>query len=508
VFSRRPDAGPASPSGGSALRAEPDPSPPATVAARARSLPETPGWLVLLVGAFVLAAGSLLVLPHGIAYDPWSWVIWGREVTHLDLDTRRAATAIKPLPILVTTVLAPTGSWAPVLWLVVSRAGALLSLALAFRLGRRLGGVGAGIIAAVGLAACNQYLSYLFMAGMSEPVAVAAMLAAADNALQSRRRSTLGCLAAAGLLRPEAWFFLIGYCAWLGLRASLPRRVLLAAIAVVIPSSWFVLDWFGSGHLLRSEGASSHQSQGGPLLSRDPGLAVVRETWHLVSGPIIVLFLLGLGVALVSWRRDGRARPSLWLGLAALGWLVITAAMSQARIATGANRYLLPGAALGCVVAGVFVADCARALIRLRPDSRAPVAVIVLGILALGAFFSPRVRYVNTQLHHGVVSGHRLTHLADSLPNAIRLAGGRDAIIGCGPVSTEAFQVPLVAWQLRLHLEAVTIHTLVPGTVLQQARSPRIPAALSSSYRNLGTVGPAGDQWTVLTTCPPAAGPG
>jgi hypothetical protein len=471
-------------------------------------MPPVPGWLVLLVGAFVLAAGSLLVLPHGIAYDPYSWVLWGREVVHLDLDTRRAATAIKPLPIFVTTVLAPTGSLAPVLWLVVSRAGALLSVALAFRLGRRLGGVGAGIIAAVGLAACNQYLSYLSMAGMSEPMAVAAFLAAADNALRSRRRSTLGCLAVVGLLRPEAWFFLIGYCGRLGLRASLPRRVLLAAIAVVIPSSWFILDWFGSGHLLRSEGASSQQSQGGPLLTREPGLAVVRETWHLVSGPIIVLFLLGLAVALVSWRRDGRARPSVWLGLAALGWLAVTAAMSQARVAAGANRYLLPAAALGCVVAGVFVTDCARALIRLRPDSRAPVAAVVLGVLALGAFFIPRVRYVNTQVHHGVVSGHRMTHLADSLPNAIRLAGGRDAIIRCGPVSTEAFQVPLVAWQLRLALRMVTVHPAVPGTVLQQARSPRIPAALSSSYRNLGTVGRAGDTWTVLTSCPPAAGAG
>jgi hypothetical protein len=473
------------------------------VAASARSLPELPGWLVLLVGAFVLAAGSLLVLPHGIAYDPWSWVIWGREITHLDLDTRQASTSIKPLPIFVTAVLAPTGSWAPVLWLVVSRAAALLSVALAFRLGRRLGGVGAGIISAVGLAACNQYISYLFMDGMSEPMAAAAMLAAADNALQSRRRSTLGCLVVVALLRPEAWFFLFGYCAWLGLRASQPRRVLLAAIAVVIPSSWFVFDVFGSGQLLRSEVASSQQSQGGPLLAREPGLAVVRETWHLVSGPIVVLFVLGLGVALVSWRRNRHAGPSVWLALAALGWLAIAAAMSQARVAAGANRYLLPGAALACVVAGIFVADCARALIRLRPGSRAPVVAVVLGVLALGAFFSPRVRYVNTQIHHGIASGHRMDHLADSLPKAIRLAGGRDAIVGCGPVSTEAFQVPLVAWHLSLPVGKVTIHTLVPGTVLQQSRSPRIPAALSSSYRNLGTVGPPGDGWSVLTTCPP-----
>lgn len=461
--------------------------------------------MVLLIGALVLAAGSLLVLPHGIAYDPYSWVIWGREVAHLDLDTQDAATAVKPLPIFLTTALAPTGSLAPVLWLVVARAGALLAVALAFRLGRRLGGVGAGIVAAVGLAACNQVISYLFMTGMSEPIAAAAVLAVADNALQSRRRSTLVCLAAAGLLRPEAWFFLIGYCAWLGLNASMRRRALLAVLAIVIPASWFVIDWFGSGHLLRSAAAASHQSQGGPLLTREPGLATVQETWHLASGPIIVLFLLGLGVALLSWRRSGRPSPSVWLGLAALGWLTVAAVMAQARIATGANRYLLPGAALACVVAGVFVVDCARAMLRLRPDSRVTIAAVVLGVLVLGAFASPRFAYVGKQVHNGVISGRRITRLTNSLPGAIRLAGGRDAINRCGSVSTEAFQVPMVAWQLDRAVGTVTVHPAVPGTILQQAGAPGVPAG-STGYRNLGSAGPADARWTVFTSCPPTAG--
>jgi hypothetical protein len=210
-----------------------------------------------------------------------------------------------------------------------------------------------------------------------------------------------------------------------------------------------------------------------------------------------------LVVAVVNWRRDGRPGPSLWLGLAALGWVAIAAAMAQARVATGANRYLLPAAALACVVAGVFVADCARALIRLRPGSRVPVAAVVLGVVVLGAFFVPRIRLVHTQVHDGVVTSHRLTRLADSLPSAIRLAGGRAAIVRCGPVSTEAFQVPLVAWQLNRPVGTVTIHTLVPGTVIQLARSPRIPPALSGSYRYLGRVGRPGERWTVLTTCPP-----
>ena len=115
---------------------------------RSQNSPRVWPWIV--VGCLALAAISLVVLPRGLAYDPWSWVIWGREIAHLDLNTRGAATAVKPLPMVFTTIFAPAGSAAPVLWLLVARAATLLSLALAFRLGQRLGGAGAGVIAAVG----------------------------------------------------------------------------------------------------------------------------------------------------------------------------------------------------------------------------------------------------------------------------------------------------------------------------------------------------------------------
>ena len=105
----------------------------------------------MLLLAVVLAGVSLLVLPRGVGYDPQSWLIWGREIGHLDLDTRHAATAVKPLPIFVDILLAPAGSAAPVLWLLVARAGTLLSLMLAFRLAHRIGGMVAGIAATVGL---------------------------------------------------------------------------------------------------------------------------------------------------------------------------------------------------------------------------------------------------------------------------------------------------------------------------------------------------------------------
>jgi hypothetical protein len=464
-------------------------------------------WPWLAIGCLALAALSLIVVPRSIAYDPWSWIIWGREIVHLDLNTRAAATSVKPLPMVFTTIFAPAGSAAPVLWLLVARAATLLSLALAFRLAQRLGGVAAGVLAAVALTITNQYLPYLFVAGMSEPMAAAALLAAADNHLLGRRRSTAWCLIAAALLRPEAWFALAAYCLWRAYRnPSWWRRLGLLTLAGAVPASWFVIDWFGSGQLSRSADAAKNQSQGGPLLSREPGLATIRETWHLMSGPVVVLFVVALVMALVGWARSGRPTPVAWLGLGTVGWLAIAAAMAQARIATGAPRYLLPGAALASVVVGVFVADAVRSLRGRGSSSRIQLAVVVVGCIAVGGLFGPRIYYTTQRVHIGLQDARHGAKLATNLHRAIALAGGRTAIIRCGTVDTQAYQVPLVAWQLHLPVGSVQISPANSGTVFEHVGAPAIPVAAQPQFRNLGEAGDPRqptERWTVLSTCTP-----
>ena len=457
----------------------------------------------MLVGSVALAALSLLVLPRGIAYDPWSWLIWGREILHGNLDTRLAATSVKPLAIALDTFFAIFGSAAPILWLVTARAAALLSLAIAFRLGCRLAGPGAGAVAAVGLAASNQYLAYLLVQGMSEPMAAAAVLAAVDCYLAGRKRWVLVCLLLAGWLRPEAWPFLLGYLLWLAWSGSWRRRLLAVAVGVAVPFSWFVIDWFGARQFFRSANAATHQSQGGPLLTRQPGIATIRETWHLLSGPVEVLFIAGFLASLVAWRRDRVASPSLWLSLAALGWLVVDAVLAQGRFATGAPRYLLPGDALACVVAGLFVADVCRAVARWGPRSRASVGVLVAVWLVLALCILPRGLTVGRQVHTGVGTGRLAGKLAAALPHAIALAGGRAEILRCGPLNVQRFQVPLVAWRLNVPVGSLGIIPTATGTVLQVGLSPRVPVDLRTVYTFRGVSGPAKERWTVLTACPP-----
>src|SRR3954451_17471851 len=107
-------------------------------------------WKALVLACLGLAALSLLG-PAMPTYDPWAWIIWGREITHLDLNTV-SGPSWKPLPILFTTPFALLGdAAAPGLWLLIARAGGLLAIAMAYRLGSRLGGRAAGLIAAAAL---------------------------------------------------------------------------------------------------------------------------------------------------------------------------------------------------------------------------------------------------------------------------------------------------------------------------------------------------------------------
>jgi hypothetical protein len=469
---------------------------------------EPPSWLILIPACLALGLLSLVILPAYIAYDPWSWLIWGREILHLDLNTRDAATSVKPLPMVFTTLLSPFGSATPYLWLALSRAAALLALALAYQLASRLGGMGAGIVAGVGLAVSDEYLGYLFMAGMSEPMAAAMLLATADSLVIGRRRAALGFLIATALLRPEAWFFLIAYCIWLGRDRSTLQRLILTAIAIGTPASWFIIDWFGSHQLSRSANAATQQSQGGPLLSHNPGVATFKETWHLMSGPFEVLFIAGFLLALWKWARGDGPSTVVSIGLAAIAWVVIAAAMAQARFATGAPRYLLPAVALACVVAGVFVADVVEWLLDNFGGRQAAVLVGVACLLLIGLAL-PRVIKTGHQIHKGITIGQRQENLTGTLRHAIKRAGGRDVVLSCGGLTAQAFQVPVLAWELNVPPGRPRIVPKPVGEVFQLSGSPRIPASLTSSYHLVATAGADGSQggrWTVLSTCPRTGG--
>src|SRR3954447_16244050 len=113
---------------------------------RGRAAPRTG---IAVVAAACLALGLLsLAGPTTPTYDPWAWLIWGREVAHLDLDTHFGP-SWKPLPVLFTALFSLVPSAAPALWVAIARAGGIAAILLAFRVARRLGGgVAGGLLAA------------------------------------------------------------------------------------------------------------------------------------------------------------------------------------------------------------------------------------------------------------------------------------------------------------------------------------------------------------------------
>jgi hypothetical protein len=179
-----------------------------------------------LIAVCVAFGGLSLVLPSEASYDPWAWLVWGRELAHLHLDTT-GGPSWKPLPVLVT--------------------------ALAFRLTRRLSGGGIpGTIAGV-FAACALFLVldwFQFAAQGSEaPIAIALILWAVERQLDARPEHAVVLGTLACLLRPELFplVVVLGALLW---RDAPEWRPLLPAALVVLAVAWLVPEWVGAGNPL------------------------------------------------------------------------------------------------------------------------------------------------------------------------------------------------------------------------------------------------------------------
>ena len=218
-----------------------------------------------VIAACLGLSALTLLFPSTPTYDPWAWIMWGREIAHLDLVTE-SGPSWKPLPVLFTTPFSLLGAdLAPMLWLWIARAGALLALVMAFRLGRRL--TGPGVTGAVGGVVAMLFLltTYQFvrdsMLGNSEAMLAALSLWAIERHLDGRRDHALYLGLGAALLRPEAWPFLGLYGLWLWFREpELRARLVLAGVAV--PVLWFGPELWGSGEPLR---ASSRANNPNPV---------------------------------------------------------------------------------------------------------------------------------------------------------------------------------------------------------------------------------------------------
>src|ERR687891_1669222 len=219
--------------------------------------------MLIPISACVGLAALSLLLPSEPSYDPWAWLVWGREIAHLELDTEGGPTW-KPLPVALLALVAPLGDEVPVaLWVVIARAGALLAMVIAYRLAARLAGGPAPLRAVAGATAAVFLILtpdwFQLAAHASEaPLAVALMLWGIERHLDDRRGHALALGAPVCLMRPELFPFLALYGLWLAWIEPGRRRV-VAALLVAVPLAWVVPEWIGSGDPL--DGGSQARSE-------------------------------------------------------------------------------------------------------------------------------------------------------------------------------------------------------------------------------------------------------
>ena len=283
---------------------------------------------------------------------------WGRDLAHgrlPDYDASFAPTP-HPLPQLVLGILSLPGQDFAVFATIVLSYLTLGALGwCVVLLGRAIYGWAVGLIAGV-LVLTSAEILWRGIIGQQDVLAALLVLIAVLLEIERPRRgaAVLAVLAAAGLVRPEAWLLSAGY--WLYLIApdrSRPDRVRLTLLAAAGPALWVLTDVLGSGDPL----FSARLTHGGAeALGRVTGIENVplqlKRGFETVVGLVVTIGGLAGMVLALAVARERRAWPPAVL---LLGWIAAFAVLGTARLSLNA-RYLF-------VASVVLCAFCAYALV-------------------------------------------------------------------------------------------------------------------------------------------------
>jgi hypothetical protein len=421
----------------------------------------------VFVSVAVLAASVLFVLIVGMrpSYDPYGWLVWGRQVLHWNLNTD-GAPSWKPLTFLFTLPFALFGRAALWLWMVTSVAGTLAGAVFAARIAYRLtraGGVPAtrryapylaGAFAGIGLLGMQTY-PHLILIANSDQLNVALCLAAIDAHLSRRPRLAFAMVVAAALGRPEVWPFVVLYAGWLWLRVPGARPWALLGLAV-IPVTWFSVPALTSKNIFHAGDLALNQVT---VIHGNKVIGVIERWRSLYELPMQLA--AALGVVLAAVRRD---LETLGLAAAAVLWVVIEVAFAYHGW-SAVSRYLIEPAALVIVIAGGLVGrlladgpswatvvhrfDAAGRWAGLALRTLGPALVVVLIVSLLPAAHR-RARV----WRDGVRDARQDAKVIRRLSDVIAKVGGGKRILACGqPVSYNRFQSTL-AWAVGLNVGA------------------------------------------------------
>jgi hypothetical protein len=438
-----------------------------------RTVRSTAVWSVLV--CIVLGALSAAVLPTVPSYDPWSWIVWGREITdpHISFIIS-GGPSWKPLPFVFTTVWGAFGSAAPTLWVITARIGGLLGLVAAWRLAYKLAGstdgergglipgVSAGVIAVAGVLLTQDWF-YYFLHGTSETLLIGCSLWAVDRIVEGKRIQAWWLMVAATWIRPEWLAPEVLYGAWLIWRypkfRTWPMLAMFGLGLASFPIAWFVPPWIGSGDAFL---AASHAAEYNGNLGPHPFIAVNSRG---INDQVLPILAFGIAGVVIGALKDRRGIV-LGLGLGVVLYYVVVV-VETLKGYPGLERFFLPAASLICVLGGygmVRLAQLAREIVsaRMTTANAGAIAGVATFVVLAGAsvpFITTRIseaRAAFPQASLAVTTSNQMTKVAAAV-------GGRNGVFPC-KTSFSAVNHGVqseMAWKLKVPLERV-------GTVMSQ----------------------------------------
>ena len=324
------------------------------------------------LAALLLAAlAAWALVPTYPDYDAYHHLIWGRDLLHgvaPGFETFAAPTE-HPLYLALAALLSLFGEHADRLLVLTTMLSLVALVAGTYALGRALFGLWPALLGALFVGSSFAFLLYAVRAFVDVPFLALVVWAAALEAARPRRGVLpMALLAAAGLLRPEAWVLAGIYWLWCAPGRDLRARVGLLALVVLAPLCWALVDLAVTGDPLYSLHATSKLAED---LGRVRGVAHVPRAFvtflaDVARPPVALAGVVGLVLAV---RRFGVARMAVPIALLGAGALtfVLTGIAGLAII----QRYLTVPAVALCVLAGyVFLVAKASSFGGLRSELR------------------------------------------------------------------------------------------------------------------------------------------
>ncbi len=393
-------------------------------------------------------AVGFLLYPTYPNYDSYYSLLWGRELLAgepLRFSEPFRVPTEHPLAIVAGALLSVFGDVGDRIWIAVTFAGYLWLVWGVYSLGREAFTPLIGALAAVLLLTRFDFAFLAARGYIDIPYMAMVVWAAVLEGRRPRRGlPVFGLLAAAGLLRPEAWLLAGLYFLWMAWKASWRQRLLYAALTGIGPLGWAAVDWAVTGDPLFSlhYTSSSAEDLGRQRTLSELPAALPDFFAHLIKPPVLLAAVFGLAVAL--WAAPRRSVMPFVLFATGLGTFVAIGIAGLSVI----ERYLTVAALALLVFAAVGIGGWTL----LTPSRVRSAWMVAAALVVIGGTVYTATR-VNVARFESELEFRGASH--DDLERVLRHPEVR-AGLRCGPLTTPNHKlIPDARWILELPYDRV-----------------------------------------------------